>query len=325
MGSANYKGIAVTLPAYLVIGGAGFIGSHLVDRLVERAQVTVLDDLSSGRREHLAAALATGRCQLREGSVFDAELLTSAMRGKIAVFHLSANPEARRGLEQPMLDLEQGTLATHAVLDAMRRTEVRGLVLASSGSVYGTARSACREQDLGALPISLYAASKLASEALVSAHVECFGLTAWIFRLGNVIGPRATHGAAFDFLHRLRVEPHALRVLGDGQQSKPYVHVSEAVSAMLFGFEHAADPLNVFNVAPPDACAVSRIAELCVAHSSNPQAHIVYGTGQRGWRGDVPHSRLDASALAALGFVLERSSDEAVSAGVRELAREILG
>jgi UDP-glucose 4-epimerase len=315
----------MTLPGYLVVGGAGFIGSHLVARLTERAEVTVLDDLSSGRREFLAPALASGRCELREGSVFDAELLVSAMRGKIAVFHLSANPEARRGLEQPMLDLEQGTLATHTVLDAMRRTGVKGLVLASSGSVYGLARQACREGDLGALPISLYGASKLASEALVSAYVECFGITSWIFRLGNVIGPRATHGAAFDFLTRLKQDSEQLTVLGDGNQSKPYVYVADAVEAMLFGFEHAADPLNVFNVAPPDATTVRSIAELCVASSRNPGASILYGGGQRGWRGDVPHSRLDAAALTALGYTLPRSSDDAVRLGVSELSQEILG
>jgi UDP-glucose 4-epimerase len=315
----------VTLPGYLVVGGAGFIGSHLVSRLVERAHVTVVDDFSSGRRELLAPAIASGRCDLREGSVFDAELLIGAMRDKTAVFHLSANPEARRGLDDPRLDLEQGTLATHAVLDAMRRAAVERLVLASSGTVYGMAQSACREGDLGALPISLYGASKLASEALVSAHVECFGITAWIFRLGNVIGPHATHGAAFDFLTRLSREPEQLTVLGDGSQSKPYVHVADAVDAMLFGFEHAAEPLNVYNVAPPDATSVRRVAELCVAHSRNPNAVISYGAGQRGWRGDIPHSRLDAAALAALGYAWPRTSDAAVQRGVTELAREILG
>jgi UDP-glucose 4-epimerase len=315
----------MTMPSYLVVGGAGFIGSHLVSRLVERAQVTVLDDLSSGRQAFLDSAMASGRCELRIGSVFDADLLSSCLRGKIAVFHLSANPEARLGLEQPMLDLEQGTLATHAVLDAMRRNGVKGLVFASSGTVYGLSRSVCREQDLGNLPISLYGASKLASEALVSAHVECFGISAWIFRFGNVIGPRATHGAAFDFLQRLAREPEQLTVLGDGQQSKPYLYVTDAVDAMLFGFEHAADPLNVFNVAPPGASTVRAVAELCVAHSKNPSARIVYTGGQRGWRGDVPHCRLDGSALAALGFTLSRSSDEAVALGVRELAQEIFG
>lgn len=315
----------MTLPRYLVVGGAGFIGSHLVSRLVERAEVTVVDDFSSGRREYLAPAIATGRCDLREGSVFDAELMLSVMRGKIAVFHLSANPEARRGLENPLLDLEQGTLATHAVLDAMRRTDVKSLVLASSGTVYGLARAACREADLGALPISLYGASKLASEALVSAHVECFGVTAWIFRLGNVIGPRATHGAAFDFLTRLAREPEQLTVLGDGSQSKPYVYVEDAIQAMLFGFEHAADALNVYNVAPADTTSVRHVAELCVAHSRNPAANIVYGGGQRGWRGDIPHSRLDASALAALGYAWPRDSDAAMKLGVRELAAEISG
>lgn len=314
----------MTLPRYLVVGGAGFIGSHLVSRLVERAEVTVVDDLSSGRRENLAAAIASGRCQLHEGSVFDADLMARATRGKIAVFHLSANPEARRGLDNPLLDLEQGTLATHAVLDAMRRVDVKGLVLASSGTVYGMARAACREGDLGALPISLYGASKLASEALVSAHVECFGLTAWIFRLGNVIGARARHGAAFDFLTRLRQDPEQLTVLGDGSQSKPYVHVGDAVEAMLFGFEHAADPLNVYNVAPGDASTVRSVAELCVARSGNPSANILFAGGQRGWRGDIPHSRLDPSALAALGYVVPKSSDQAVELGVSELAQEIL-
>lgn len=315
----------MTLPGYLVIGGAGFIGSHLVARLVERAQVTVLDDLSSGREQFLQAPLASGRCELRVGSVFDAELLRSCTRGKIAVFHLSANPDVRRGLEQPMLDLEQGTLATQAVLDAMRRSDVKGLVLASSATVYGAARQACREQDLGNLPISLYGASKLASEALVSAYVECFGLTAWIFRLGNVIGPHATHGAAFDFLTRLRDAPQSLTVLGDGHQSKPYVHVAHAVEAMLFGFEHAAEPLNVFNVAPEGASTVQKLAEACVARSRNPEAVISYTGGQRGWRGDVPHSRLDSSALARLGYQLPISSDQALELGVSELAREILG
>jgi UDP-glucose 4-epimerase len=315
----------MTLPAYLVVGGAGFIGSHLVMRLVERAQVTVLDDLSSGHSAWLDAAVATGKCELKVGSVFDGELLASAMRGKIAVFHLSANPEARKGLEQPMLDLEQGTLATHAVLEAMRRSGVKALVLASSGTVYGMARTACREADLGALPISLYGASKLASEALVSAHVECFGITAWVFRLGNVIGPRATHGAAFDFLSRLKHHPHELTVLGDGNQSKPYVYVGDCVDAMLFGFEHAADPLNIFNVAPEGASTVRSLAELCVACSGNPGARIVYSGGQRGWRGDIPHSRLDSSALATLGYSLPRSSDQALQLGVSELAREIFG
>ena len=315
----------MTLPSYLVVGGAGFIGSHLVARLSERAQVTVLDNLSSGREDYLQAAIASGRCELRVGSVFDADLLSSCMRGKTAVFHLSANPEARMGLEQPMLDLEQGTLATHAVLDAMRRTAVKRLVLTSSGTVYGLSRVACREGDLGALPISLYGASKLASEALVSAHVECFGISAWIFRLANVIGPHATHGAAFDFLTRLERQPEQLTVLGDGNQSKPYVYVTDAVDALLFGFEHAAEPLNVFNVSPQGASTVRSVAEKCVAHCKNPSATILYTGGQRGWRGDVPHSRLDGSALLALGYALPRGSDEAVDLGVRELAREIFG
>ncbi len=315
----------MTLPSYLVVGGAGFIGSHLVERLVERGQVTVLDDLSSGRREWLEPSVATGRCEVLVGSVFDRDLLSRAMRAKIVVFHLSANPEARLGLENTSLDVEQGTLATHAVLDAARRAAVKGIVLASSGTVYGDTGRACREQDLGALPVSLYGASKLASEALVSAYVACFGLMAWIFRLGNVIGPRARHGAAFDFLTRLKQDGRELHVLGNGKQSKPYLHVVDCVEAMLFGFEHAAEPLNIFNVAPVDATRVERIAELCVACSADRGARIVYGAGERGWPGDVPQSRLDGARLAQLGYSMPRSSDQAAELGVAELAREILG
>jgi len=313
----------VTWPSFLVVGGAGFIGSHLVERLVERGQVTVLDDLSSGRSELLDAAVASGRCELRVGSVFHPEVLRRSLLGKHAVFHLSANPEARRGLDDTGLDIQQGTLATHAVLEAMRLGGVKHLVLASSGTVYGNSSRPCGEADLGALPVSLYGASKLASEALVSAHVECFGLMAWIFRLGNVIGPRATHGAAFDFLRQLKHNPLELRVLGDGNQSKPYVYVEDCVDALLFGFEHAAQPLNIYNVAPYDATPVSSVAELCVACSPGPRARIVYTGGKRGWPGDVPQSRLNATRLTELGYTLPRTSDQAVKHGVPLLAREV--
>jgi UDP-glucose 4-epimerase len=313
------------LPCYLVVGGAGFIGSHLVERLVARGHVTVLDDLSNGRAENLEPAMKSGRCELRPGSLFDAELLAACLAGKAAVFHLSANPEARLGLENTKLDVEQGTLATHAVLDASRRVGVRAVVLASSGTVYGSTSDVCREEDLGALPISLYGASKLASEALLSAYVECFGFVGWIFRLGNVIGPRASHGAAFDFLTRLKQRPEALTVLGDGQQSKPYLHVQDCVDAMLFGFEHSAEPLNVFNVAPPDTASVSRVAELCVACLPGKVTPISYAGGNRGWLGDVPQSRLSSAKLAELGYTLPRTSEQALQVGIPALAKEILG
>lgn len=310
---------------FLVIGGAGFIGSHLVEALTTLGAVTVYDNLSVGRREFLAPAFASGRCELVEADVLDLERLTQVARGHDAAFHLSANPEARHGLVNTRLDLEQGTIATYNVLEALRRARVPRLVLASSGTVYGDTQRACAEGDLGALPISLYGASKLAAEALASAYVECFGLRVVITRFGNVVGPRGTHGAALDFLKKLAQNPDELEVLGDGNQSKPYVHVSDCVAALVHVFTRAAQPLEVFNIAPRDTTSVHRIAELCVAVSPYPNARIRYTGGDRGWRGDVPTSRLDASKLEAAGFRLTKTSDEAVEAAVRALALEVFG
>lgn len=308
-----------------VIGGAGFIGSHLVEALAQRGPVTVYDDLSNGQAKFLQGVLDAQSARLIVGDALDLGGLCSAMAGHDLVVHLAANPEARRSLHNTRLDLEQGTILTHHVLEAMRRTSTQRLLFASSGTVYGETIQMCREQDLGALPISLYGASKLASEALISAFVECFELRAWIFRFGNVVGPRGTHGAALDFLRKLRDDPDELEVLGDGRQSKPYVHVTDCVAGVLFGFDHATAPLNVFNLAPPDVTSVQRIAELCIRHSPFPNAGIRFTGGDRGWKGDVPHSRLDASKLAALGFQLRFTSDEAVERAVRALSLEVFG
>lgn len=309
---------------YFVAGGAGFIGSHLVDRLVERGPVTVYDNLTIGKREFIARHLDSGACKLVVGELLDLDGVTEAMRGHDVVFHLAANPEARWGLDNPRLDLEQGTIATWNVLEAMRRTETPRLVFSSSGTVYGDTAAFCAEMDLGNLPISLYGASKFAGEALVSAFVECFGLRACIYRFGNVVGPRGTHGAALDFFKKLKnTKGRELEVLGDGSQAKPYVFVTDCVGAMLFGLDKAKEPLSVFNIAPPDYTSVRRIAELCVAVSPYPDAAIRYTGGTRGWPGDVPHSRLDPEKLADLGWRVSKTSDEAVEAAIKALVREV--
>jgi UDP-glucose 4-epimerase len=319
------RNVTSSCTRFFVAGGAGFIGSHLVDRLVGRGPVTVYDNLSVGKPEFIGSHLASGACRLIEGELLELASLAAALQGHDVVFHLAANPEARWGLANPRLDLEQGTIVTWNVLEAMRRAGVRWLVFSSSGTVYGDSCRPCAETDLGQLPISLYGASKLACEAMISAFVECFGLRAIIYRFGNVVGPRATHGAALDFLNKLRREPAELEVLGDGQQSKPYVHVIDCVDAMLFGLDHAADRLSVLNIAPPDRTSVKRIAELCVAASPHPNATIRYTGGRQGWPGDVPCSLLDPTRLATLGWRTRHSSDEAVQRAVQELAREVFG
>lgn len=310
-----------------VVGGAGFIGSHLVDRLVSRGPVTVYDNLSVGRRAFIEGHLASGAVTLVEADALDLERLSAAVAGHDAVFHLAANPEARHGLANTRLDLEQGTIATYNVLEAMRRNGVRTLVFSSSGTVYGETQETSAEGDLGALPISLYGASKLAGEAMISAFVECFGLTARIFRFGNVVGPRGTHGAALDFLTRLARDRTHLEVLGDGRQSKPYLFVTDCADGMLFGLDHTppAERIAIYNLAPTGATTVARIAELCVAASPYPGAEIRFTGGDRGWPGDVPRSRMNPGKLAALGFGVRMSSDEAVQAAVRALAEQVFG
>jgi UDP-glucose 4-epimerase len=311
----------------LVVGGAGFIGSHVVDRLVLRGPVTIYDNLSVGSRAFVAEPLGSGRATLVEGDALDLDRLAGAVAGHDLVVHLSANPEARWGLERTRLDLEQGTLVTYNVLEAMRRTGVSRLAFSSSGTVYGETDRVCREDDLGRLPISLYGASKLAGEALIQAFAECFGLHAWIYRFGNVVGPRGTHGAALDFLKKLQATRGAeLEVLGDGRQSKPYLYVSDCADGILFGLDHAlGGGVAIHNLAPPDTTSVARIAELCVAASPYPSAPIRYTGGDRGWPGDVPRSRMSPDKLAALGFRVSRSSDGAVALAIQALASEVFG
>ncbi len=309
----------------LVVGGAGFIGSHLVDRLVHSHEVTVLDDLSVGSRERIAGPLDSGRARLVVADARDAELVSEVMAGHELVVHLCANPEARVGLLDTRRDLELGTLTTHAVLEAARRTGAERFVFSSSGTVYGDRPDPVAEQDLGRLPISLYGASKLACEAMISAFSECFGLRATVLRFGNVVGPRGTHGAALDFLKQLRPGAEELVVLGDGQQAKPYLHVEECVAGMLFAAERQRERFDVFNLAPRDTCSVETIARLCVAASPAKGARIRFTGGDRGWLGDVPRSRMNASKLAALGFELALSSEQAVERAVGALACELWG
>ena len=309
-----------------VIGGAGFIGSHLVDVLVERGPVTVYDNMTVGKREFIAGPLASGKATLVEGDALDLPKLTEAIKGHDVVFHLAANPEARWGLERTRLDLEQGTIALYNCLEAMRLGGIPKIVFSSSGTVYGNVTKPCAEGDLGSLPISLYGASKFAGEAMIAAFVECFGIEGFICRFGNVVGDRGTHGAILDFCKKLKSHPEYLDVLGDGRQAKPYLHVNDCVAGLLFVLDNAkGEKPAIYNLAPPDTTSVKRIAELCVAASPNPQARIEFGVTSQGWPGDVPTSVIVPDKLAKLGFRVRNTSDAAVAIAVREVASEVFG
>ena len=311
-----------------VVGGAGFIGSHLVDLLVERGPVTVYDNMSVGKVEFIKEPLESGRATLVKGDALDLPALTEAMRGHDVVFHLAANPEARWGLERTRLDLEQGTIATYNSLEAARLTGVKRFLFSSSGTVYGNVADPCGETDLGSLPISLYGASKFAGEALLAAFAECFGLTGYICRFGNVVGDRGTHGAILDFCKKLKEHPEYLDVLGDGRQAKPYLHVTDCAAGMLHVLDHAdskAENPAIFNLTPPDVTSVKRIAELVVAASPSKNARIEFGQSSKGWPGDVPRSRIKPDKLAALGFRVRYTSDDAVALSVSQVAKEVFG
>jgi len=309
----------------LVTGGAGFIGSHLIPALLARgATVTAYDNLSLGRRELLAAVEGAARFRFAEADLLVTTDLDAVMKGHDCVFHLAANSNISLGRGQTDRDLQQGTLVTYNVLESMRRHAVRELVFASSSVVYGEARRQPTAEDDGpCLPISLYGASKLASEGLISAFCHNFGMRAWIYRFGNVVGGRLTHGVIFDFIRKLREDPATLTILGDGRQAKPYLHVDDCVAGMLFGWQQHAEPLSYFNLAPEGATVVRDIARFVVEAMGLADVRVELTGGARGWPGDVPQVRLDPSKLARLGWRASYTSDEAVQRGILAALREL--
>jgi UDP-glucose 4-epimerase len=307
-----------------VIGGAGFIGSHVVDLLVRRGAVTVFDNLSTGKVHFIQEHLTSGEVVLVRGDCGDLPALAGAMRGHDVVLHFAANPEARLGLVDTRLDLEQGTIATYNALEAARLGGVGRFLFASSGTVYGNVADACGELDLGRMPISFYGASKLAGESLLGAYAECFGITGYICRFGNVVGPRSTHGVILDFCRKLKSHPEYLDVLGDGDQSKPYLHVTDCAKGILHVLEHSRlDNPAIYNISPGDVTTVRQIAELVVAASPHKGARIELGDTPQGWAGDVPRSRMKPDKLTALGFSVGHGSNEAVRVAVNEVVREV--
>lgn len=313
---------------YLVTGGAGFIGSHLLDALLSdpaTGEVRVLDNFSSGRREHVAVHAQDKRLHVQTVDLLDAKRIQPHFRKVDRVFHLAANPDARWGLDNTRLDLEQETIATYNVLESMRRQRVPQIVFSSSGTVYGDVGTTVTHEGLGpCLPISLYGAGKVASEALITAFCATFGLRGIILRFGNIVGERTTHGVIYDFIRQLAKNSDKLKVLGNGFQAKPYVYVRDLVSGLMFASRRASElapsQFDVFNLAPDGATSVRFIADELVAQLGfKGRTQIRYGTETAGWPGDVPQSRMDSAKLRQAGFVLPRSSDDAVRLAIRRI------
>ncbi len=302
----------------VVVGGAGFIGGHLVGRLMERddvERVTVFDNFSSGRRWHLEASATDPRLAVVEGEADDIAALSHAMAGATTVVHLASNPDIARAMTDPTIDFDQGTALTHAVVEGARRAGV-GLVLYASGSgVYGDRGESEAHEDDGPLePVSTYGASKLAGEALIASYAHMFGLRGRAFRFGNVVGPRQTHGVGFDFVRKLLTDPTRLEILGDGTQSKSYVHVDDVLDAVLLVGEHGSEPFAVHNVATGDYVTVTEIAGLaieCVGLDPS-EVELVYSGGDRGWKGDVPVVRIATDRIRSRGWRNRYGSAEAL-------------
>jgi UDP-glucose 4-epimerase len=308
-----------------VVGGAGFIGGHFVDRLLGSAAtelVTVYDNFSSGRMWHLDAHRSDARLTVVRNDVRDLEALVAAVSGHDTVIHLASNPDIARAVTDPAVDFDQGTLLTHHVAEAARRARVSLVLYASGSGVYGDLAELEAAEDHGPLiPVSTYGASKLAGEALLASYAAMFGITARAFRFGNVVGPRQTHGVGFDFVRRLLADPDHLRILGDGNQSKSYIYVADVIEAVLLGARTATGPYAVFNVATGDYVTVTEIAALAMDVVGLPpgRTQLEYTGGDRGWKGDVPVVRINTDRIRALGWKNERTGMEALRASMESM------
>jgi UDP-glucose 4-epimerase len=295
----------------LVTGAAGFIGSNLVDRLLADGHAVVgYDNFSTGQRRFLDQASRSDRFTLVEGDTLDLDRLTRAMAGCNVVFHLAANADVRFGTEHPRKDLEQNTIATFGVLEAMRANGTRRVAFSSTGSIYGEPE-VFPTPETAPFPVqtSLYGASKLAGEGLIEAYCEGFGFQGYIFRFVSILGERYSH--VFDLYRSIRANPLELRVLGNGHQRKSYLYVQDCIDAMLVAIERVHGKVNIFNLGTDEYCEVSDSIEWIAGHLRlSPQ--VCYVGGERGWIGDSPFIFLDCTRIRAIGWTPKLSIRDGV-------------
>ena len=309
----------------LITGGAGFIGSHLLDRLLPDNDVTVLDNFSSGKRERLARCTGKSNFCLIEADLLQPDCLAEALAGKDMVFHLAANPDVRLGAVDSNVHLRQNIIATHNLLEAMREAKVNKIAFTSTSTVYGEAKQIPTPEDYGPLlPISLYGASKLACEALISSYCHTFDMQAWIYRFANIVGERGSHGVLVDFIRKLRENPAELEILGSGRQKKSYLEVKDCVEAMLLCLQASEEKVSLFNIGSEDSVDVTEIADIVVRLMGLKDVSYRYTGGDegRGWKGDVRVMLLSLEKIKGLGWRAKGGSAQAIQSAVEALLRD---
>lgn len=308
----------------LVTGGAGFIGSHLCDALLARGlRVVAVDDLSFGREEHIAHLSSSPQFSFVRRNVLDEHDMVELFQREqfTHVFHLAANSDIAQSHARPDTDIERTFLTTYRVLELMRAFGVRHLVFTSTPAIYGEISGAVSESYGPLFPISHYGAAKLASESFIASFVANYGMQAWILRLQNTVGERATHGILVDFIRKLQTNPNALEVLGNGEQLKPYIYVRDLVDAVLFVWERTHEPLNCFHVGTDTRTKVKDIARM-VTEAMNLHPEIQYMGGDRGWTGDQPEYAYDLTKIHQLGWWSPRTSDDAIRLALERMLKQ---
>ena len=307
----------------LVTGGAGFIGSHIVDRLMDTGcKVVVFDNLSSGKMEFIEHHLDKTNFSLIKSDLLNTGEIDAACHGVDLVYHAAANPDVRLGAVDTKVHFEQNIKATYNLLEAMRKNAVPNVAFTSTSTVYGEAMTIPTPEEYGPLvPISLYGASKLACEALITSYSHTFDIHSWIFRFANIVGDRGTHGIIVDFIEKLKSDAGHLEILGDGRQSKSYLHVSDCVDAILFAVDCINETVNIFNVGSEDTIDATGIAGIVVEEMGVEDVEFIYTGGKRGWKGDVPRMLLAVDRLKELGWSPSYTSMDSV----RDTARVLIG
>ncbi len=313
---------------YLVIGGGGFIGSYVVDKLLHDesiSKVIVYDNFCSGKKWHLKEHIDNKKFELVEKNIFDDEIFEYSKDIDVTIM-LAANADIAAATTDPQIDFNQGTYLLQIVLEAMRKGGCNKLLYASGSGVYGETGYEFVKEDFSPMkPISTYGASKLGCEALICSYCHMFEIQASAFRFGNVVGGRQTHGVAYDFMKRLKRDSSFLEILGDGMQSKPYVHVEDVISAMFIALQNQKKIYDVYNVAPKDPATVNEIADIVLEQMKidKTDCEYKYTGGNRGWKGDVPIVRLDAQKISDLGWKSSKNSVEAIRKSVKQMHQNL--